>query len=76
MQSTCLFCCDSYSYQALNWIYASFNIQNKQHTNMQSGEIWSPSSAYVHSAAAILWAGHETGVNYDLPGMVTTDLFR
>jgi hypothetical protein len=41
-----------------------------------SAEIWSPSSAYVHSAAAILWAGHESGVNYDLLGMVTTDLFR
>jgi hypothetical protein len=57
-------------------MYASFNVQNKQLTHTQSGEIWSPSSAYVHSAAAILWAGHETGVNYDLPGMVTADLFR
>jgi hypothetical protein len=54
----------------------SFNAQNKQCVHTQSDEIWSPSSAYVHSAAAILWTGQECGVNYDLPGMVTSDLFR
>lgn len=51
-------------------------LQNKQRVHTESGEIWSPSSAYVHSAAAILWTGHESGVNYDLPGMVTSDLFK
>lgn len=35
-----------------------------------------PSSAYVHCAAAILWAGHENGSNFELADMVTPDLFR
>ncbi|XP_069689782.1 baculoviral IAP repeat-containing protein 6 isoform X2 [Periplaneta americana] len=61
----------------LTWLHetASAAIENKRQSHDHSGEIWSPSSAYVHSAAAILWAGHESGVNYDLPGMVTPELF-
>ncbi|PNF18833.1 hypothetical protein B7P43_G01653, partial [Cryptotermes secundus] len=62
----------------LFWLHetGSAALQNKQRVHTESGEIWSPSSAYVHSAAAILWTGHESGVNYDLPGMVTSDLFN
>nr|CAD7427713.1 unnamed protein product [Timema monikensis] len=41
----------------------------------QRSDAWSPSSAYVHSAAAILWTGFESGVNYDLQAMVSQDLF-
>ncbi|KAJ9600172.1 hypothetical protein L9F63_009506, partial [Diploptera punctata] len=58
----------------LTWLQETATAANK-HSHSRSCEIWSPSSAYVHSAAAILWAGHESGVNYDLPGMVTAELF-
>ncbi|KDR13250.1 hypothetical protein L798_12638, partial [Zootermopsis nevadensis] len=58
----------------LSWLHETAGAA-VQYMHAGSAEIWSPSSAYVHSAAAILWAGHESGVNYDLPGMVTTDLF-
>ncbi|XP_063222017.1 baculoviral IAP repeat-containing protein 6 isoform X2 [Bacillus rossius redtenbacheri] len=61
----------------LSWLNdtALTAIQMGQGQLSRSVEVWPPSSAYVHCAAAVLWNAFECGVNYDVQQMITLEMF-
>lgn len=69
----------------LNWLHETARIainctkQSGEENDIYTSVTIAPSVAsYIHAAAAVIWESHENiqTLNYDLPSMITNELFR